>query len=70
MIVVFLPFYAILRKDRIQMAQYELEQSKMVLAVVTANTEVQAGLKVTLDMTRDTMEKLRVDNKDAFMMCI
>lgn len=56
MIVVFLPLYSLVIKDKRQKNTLEsnrdnkfIEREKLIIQVITSNTEVMAGLKATLE---------------------
>ena len=66
LVIVVMPLYSIVRKDRRERAKDDIDQRKLTLSVVSANTEVMAGLKTMLDVMNATMERSRSDTKESF----
>lgn len=78
MVIVLLPLYSLMSKDRKQKNQLEnvrqdkfIEREKQIIQVITANTEVMAGLKTTLEATglstTASLERIyeRINNQSA-----
>ena len=58
LVVVFLPFYRMVLKERKERLSQDslrqdkyIERERQIIAVITSNTEVIAGLKTTLELT-------------------
>ena len=48
MVVVWIPLYRMMRKDRIERVKLDFERERSILDVVTANTDVISELKTTM----------------------
>jgi len=51
LVIVFLPLYRMMVKDRKERNVQNFEREKQIMSVITANTEVISRLKTTLDFT-------------------